>query len=110
MLDFDQSEVNGKAEGAKKVRQFVGSCNLYRRHLKNFTFSCAPLTDLIKNKTKWQRTKKEQAALEEMKRKLKNCLILGVPRPVGEMILVTDASDIRGGGTLFQWQRLNKEL
>ena len=45
-----------------------------------------------------------------MKGKLKNCLILGVPRPVGEMLLVTDASDVGGGGTLFQWQRLNKEL
>ena len=45
-----------------------------------------------------------------MKGKLKNCLILGVPRPVGEMLLVTDASDVEGGGTLFQWQRLNREL
>ena len=66
--------------------------------------------DLIKNETKWQWTQKEHAALEELKGKLKNCLILGVPRPVGEMLLVTDASDIGGGGTLFQWQRLNKAL
>ena len=110
LLDFDLSEVNGKAEGVKKIRQFVGSCNFYRRHLTNFTFSSAPLTDLIKNETKWQWTEKEQAALEEMKGKLKNCLILGVPRPVGEMLLVTDASDVGGGGTLFQWLRLNSKL
>ena len=45
-----------------------------------------------------------------MKGKLKNYLILGVPRPVGEMLLVTDALDIGRGGTLFQWQRLNKDL
>ena len=88
----------------------MGSCNFYRRHLKNFTFSSAPLTDLIKTETKWQLTEKEQAALEEMKDKLKNCLILGVPRPVGEMLLVTDASDVGGGGTLFQWQRLKQVL
>ena len=110
LLDFDLSKVNGKAEGVKKIRQFVGTCNFYRRHLKNLTFSSASLTNLIKNETRWQWTEKEQAALEEMKGKLKNCLILGVPRPVGEMLLVTDASDVGGGGTLFQCQRLNKDL
>ena len=109
MLDFDFSEVNRKAEGVKIIRQFVGSCNFYRRHLKNFTCSSDPLTDLIKNDTKWQWTEKEQAALEEMNGKLKTCLLLGVPRPVGEMLLVTDASDVGGRGTLFQCQRLNKD-
>ena len=99
-----------KPKASRKFRQFVGSCNFYRRHLKNFTFSSAPLTDLIKNETKWQWTEKEQAALEEIKGKLKNCLILGVPRPVGEVLLVTDASDVGGGGTLFQCQRLNRDL
>ena len=34
-----------------------------------------------------------------------NCL--GIPRPKGEIILVTDACDVGGGGTLYQWQALN---
>ena len=36
-----------------------------------------------------------------------NCL--GVPRAQGEIILVTDASKVGGGGTLFQWHALEKE-
>ena len=34
---------------------------------------------------------------------------LGVPRAQGEIILLTDASNVVGGGTLFQWQALEKE-
>ena len=34
---------------------------------------------------------------------------LGVPRAQGKMILVTNASNVGGGGTLFQWQALQKE-
>ena len=33
----------------------------------------------------------------------------GVPRAQGEIILVTDASNVGGGATLFQWQALVKE-
>ena len=34
---------------------------------------------------------------------------LGVPGAEGDIILVTDASNVGGGGTLFQWQALGKE-
>ena len=37
-----------------------------------------------------------------------NAKCLGVPRAQGEIILVTDASNVGGGGTLFQWQALEK--
>ena len=38
-----------------------------------------------------------------------NAKCLGVPRVLGEIILVTDASNVGGGGTLFRWQALEKE-
>ena len=38
-----------------------------------------------------------------------NAKCLGVPRAQGEIILVTDARNVGGGGTLFQWQALEKE-
>ena len=34
---------------------------------------------------------------------------LGVPRTQGEIILVTDASSVGLGGTLFLWQALERE-
>ena len=38
-----------------------------------------------------------------------NAKCLGVPRAQGEIILVTDARNVGGGGTLFQRQALEKE-
>ena len=34
---------------------------------------------------------------------------LSIPRAEGEIILVTSASNVGGGGTSFQWQALEKE-
>ena len=39
--------------GLHDVRSFVGVCNFYRRHIHNFTYSSAPLTDLTKKTTPW---------------------------------------------------------
>ena len=38
-----------------------------------------------------------------------NAKCLGVPRAQREIILVTDANNVGGGGTLFQWQASEKE-
>ena len=42
-----------------------------------------------------------------MKKKISSTNCLGVPCPKGEIILVTDACDVGGAGTLYQWQKLN---
>ena len=38
-----------------------------------------------------------------------NAKCLGMPRAQVEIISVTDASNVGGDGTLFQWQALEKE-
>ena len=38
-----------------------------------------------------------------------NAKCLGVPRAQGEIILVTDASNVGGSGTFFGWQALENE-
>ena len=43
---------------------------------------------------------------DELKDKVANAKCLGVLRAQGEIIPVTDASNVGGGGTLFQWQAL----
>ena len=35
-------------KGLHDVRCFIGACNFYRRHIKNFTYTSDILTDLIK--------------------------------------------------------------
>ena len=84
-------------KGLHDVRSFVGACNFYRRHIHNFTYSSAPLTDLIKKATPWRWTSREEECFHELKKKIASSNCLGVPRPEGEIVLITDASDVGGG-------------
>ena len=81
-------------KGLHDVRSFVGACSFYRRHIHNFTYSSAPLTDLIKKTTPWRWTAREEECFQELKKKIASSNCLGVPRPKGEIVLITDA---RGG-------------
>ena len=94
-------------KGLHGVRSFVGACNFYRRHIHNFTYSSVPLTDLIKKTTPWRWTAREEECFKELKKKIASSKCLGVPHPEGEIVLITDASDVGGGGTIYQWHELN---
>ena len=96
-------------KGLHDVRSLIGACIFYDRHIKNFTYTSAILTNLIKKSTTWPWGPQEQQAFDELKDNATNAKCLGVPRAQGEMILVTDASNVGGAGTLFQWQALEKE-
>ena len=98
---------NDPKNGLHDVRSFVGACNFYRRHIHNFTYSSAPLTDLIKKTTPWGGTAREEECFQELKKKIASSNCLGVPRPKGEIVLITDASDVGGDGTTYQWQEAN---
>ena len=96
-------------KGLHDVRSFIVACNFYRRHIKNFTYTSAIVTDLIKKCTTWCWGPQEQNVFDKLKDKVTNAKCLGVPRAQGEILLVTDTSNVGGGGTLFQWQALEKE-
>ena len=83
-------------KGLHNVRSFVGACNFSGRHMHNFTQSSAPLTDLIKKTTPWRWNAREEECFQELKRKIASSNCLGVPRLKGEMVLITDASDVGG--------------
>ena len=84
-------------KGLHDVRSFVGACNFDRRHIHNFPYSSAPLTDLIKKSTPLRWTAREEECFQELKKKIASSNCLGVPCPKGEIVLITDASDVRGG-------------
>ena len=94
-------------KGPHDVRSFVGACNFYRPHIHNFTYSSAPLTDLIKKTTPWRWTTRVEECLQELKKEIASSNCLGVTRPEGEIVLITDASDVGGAGTMYQWQEHN---
>ena len=85
----------------------MGACNIYRRHIHNFTYSSAPLSDLIKNRTPWSWTAREEQCFKELKKKIASSNCLGVPCPKGEIVLIIDGSDVEGGETIYRWQELN---
>ena len=106
-------DANVRQEDPKKglhdVRSFIGACNFYRRHIKKFTYISAIMTDLIKKSTTWRWGPQEQQALDKLKDKVVNTQCWGVPKAQGEILLVTDASNLGGGESLFQWQALEKK-
>ena len=97
---------NDKTKGVKDIRSFLGACNFYRRHLPNFTYSSHLLTDLTKKDKKWLWGEEEAKQFDELKTKLGSVGLLGTPNADGEFVVISDASQVGGGGTLFQWQRL----
>ena len=94
-------------KGPHEVTSFMGARNLYWPHIHNFTYSSAPLTDLIKKATPWRCTAREEECFGELKKKIASSNCPGVARPKGQIVLITDASDEGGGGTIYQWQALN---
>ena len=93
-------------KGLHHVRSFVSACNFYSRHIHNFSYSSAPLTDLIKNTTPWRWTAREEGCFQALKKKIASSNCLGVPCPKGKIVLIIDASDVGGGATIYQWQEL----
>ena len=91
-------------QNVRDLRSFLGAANFYRRHIRNFTFSSAPLTEKLEKDVPWSWGPVEQSAFEELRQKLTSPNKLDVPHPTGEILMVTEASDIVGGSTLFQWQ------
>ena len=47
-------------KGLHNVRSLIGASNFYLRHIHNFTYSPAPLTDRIKKTTPWRWTFREE--------------------------------------------------
>ena len=94
-------------KGLHDVKSFVGACNFFSCHIHNFTYSSAPLTDLIKKATPERWTAREEECFQDLKKKIASSNCLGVPRPKGEIVLITDASDVGRAGKIYQWQELN---
>ena len=59
-------------KGLHDVRSSIGACNFYGRHIKDFTYTSAVLTDLIKKSTTWRWGRHEQQAFDELKDKVAN--------------------------------------
>ncbi|XP_062534692.1 uncharacterized protein LOC134203871 [Armigeres subalbatus] len=89
-----------------KLRRFLGMVNYYRRFIADFSGVTAPLSDLLKTKSKvirWNDSCEE--AFCKIKELLISSPILGSPDFTKEFVIQTDASDVAVAGVLTQEQK-----
>ena len=95
-----------RPQTAKKLRQFLGMLNFYRRFISKATQLQAPLNDLlqgnIKGKTPVNWNPEAQVAFEHCKEGLAQAALLAHPEPDATLALVCDASDFTVGAALHQ--------
>jgi len=88
----------------KEVRQFLGLCNFFRNHVRNFSQISAPLTEMTKKECHWKGGELPTTAMASF-RELQSYLcsepIVAFPRKDRSYSLITDASlgdDKKAGG------------
>jgi hypothetical protein len=95
---LDKLKVIEKANPPKnvhEVRQFLGLCNFFRTHVRNFAQITAPLTALTRKDTGWKGGEMPPDSLKAF-RELQSCLISGpvvdYPRADRPYALIVDAA------------------
>ena len=91
-------------KNVKEVRSFLGLCRYYRKHIKDFAKTAAPLHALTGKYARFHWDEQCQRAFEEMKEKLTTAPIMSFPRDEGQFILDCDASQLAIGAVLSQVQ------
>jgi hypothetical protein len=88
----------------KEMKGFIGFCNFYRRFLKNFSIVTRPLHDLDKKGIKWEWTKLQQQAFDQLKDLILSEPCLAHAKPERPFRMETDASGYAYGAALSQKQ------
>ncbi len=92
----------------RKLREFLGLINFYRRFIPHCASILSPLTSLLKNHGRpsdtleW--TDAASAAFTEAKNALANATLLSHPTPDAPTCVMTDASDVAVGAVLQQYR------
>ena len=77
-----------------KVRQFLGLCNFFRGHVRNFAQVKAPLNELTRKDCEWKRgplPPEADKAFKELKSILVSEPVIHYPQPELPYALITDA-------------------
>jgi len=82
-------------QDVSQVRQFVGLCNFFRNHVKNFSLITAPLNKLLTKQSNWKEGPLPEDALKsfnELKAILLSEPLMSYPRKDRPYSLITDAA------------------
>ena len=100
----------------RKLREFLGLVNFYRRFIPNCASLVQPLTDLLSPKhtshESLQLSEDALSAFQAVKTSLANATLLAHPDPSAPYCLMVDASNVAVGGVLQQcvqdiWQPIS---
>ena len=84
----------------KNVQKFLEMVNYYRQFIQGFASIARPLYDMIKKDRKWEWTKKQERAFEELKKRFMQEPVLAAPDLDKKMRIEVDALDYATGGVL----------
>ena len=86
----------------KQLQSFLGACNYYRRFVKNYSHTAAPLNELLADHVRFVWGERQERAFAQLKHELCNTPVLAFPQPDGVFVLDTDASEFGIGSVLSQ--------
>ena len=104
-MDPDKIEAISKRvppKDVKGVQTWLGICNYYRRHVKDFAKIAAPLVELLKKDVPFEWGNEQQISFEKLKMGLVSYPILKHPDFSKKFIISTDASGFALGAVLAQ--------
>ncbi|KAI3377243.1 hypothetical protein L3Q82_008481, partial [Scortum barcoo] len=86
----------------KKVQQFLGFANFYRKFIRNFSAVAAPLHALTSPKVTFQWGPEAEGAFQKLKKLFISAPVLIIPDPKLQFIVEVDASNEGVGAVLSQ--------
>ena len=94
---------------AKKMQQFLGICNYYKRFVKGYAAITAPIEKLLENGATFVWGQDQQHAFEQLKTAFTSYSILRQPNFDRQLTIYTDASYYALSGELTQKDNKNQE-
>ena len=89
-------------ETRKKLQQFLGFANFYRRFIRGYSTVAAPLAALTSVKQQFQWTAAADKAFKSLKARFTSAPILQMPDAGRQFVVEVDASDVGVGAVLSQ--------
>jgi hypothetical protein len=84
------------------VRSFLGMAGYYRRFIENFSKITKPMTELLKNNTKFEWSEACEKSFQELKKRLTTTPVLTLPDIKKDFVVYYDASKRGLGCVLMQ--------
>ena len=94
----------------KKLQQFLGFANFYRRFVRNFGAIASPLHALTSSKVPFVWNPQAERAFQQLKERFTTAPILTVPDPRRQFVVEVDASNVGIGAILSQKSAKDNKL